>query len=160
MKTEVIVADYANQKQGRDVVELLDAYAKDPMGGGKPLSRHARDNLIAALAQRPDAFTVLCYVDDEAAGLVNCFEGFSTFSCQPLMNIHDVTVLKKFRGLGLSQLLLAEVENIAKARGCCKLTLEVLEGNQAAQKAYLKNGFAGYELDPAMGRALFWQKQI
>ena len=36
--------------------------------------------------------------------------------------------------------------------GCCKLTLEVLEGNKLAQAAYIANGFAGYQLDPEMGQ--------
>jgi ribosomal protein S18 acetylase RimI-like enzyme len=60
----------------------------------------------------------------------------------------------------LSQLMLSKVEEIAKAKGCCKITLEVLEGNEIAKNAYRKFGFSSYELDPAMGRALFWQKNI
>jgi len=56
--------------------------------------------------------------------------------------------------------MLKKVEDIAKEKGCCKLTLEVLDGNKAAQNAYTKFGFGGYELDPVMGKALFWQKSI
>jgi len=48
-------------------------------------------------------------VNGIAAGLVTCFELFSTFSCKPLINIHDVIVLKKFRGNGLSQKMLKKV---------------------------------------------------
>jgi hypothetical protein len=40
------------------------------------------------------------------------------------------------------------------------MTLEVLEGNVAAQAAYQSCGFAGYELDPCMGKALFWKKKL
>lgn len=40
------------------------------------------------------------------------------------------------------------------------MTLEVLEGNQTAQAAYKKLGYAGYEIDPRLGKALFWQKQL
>ena len=56
--------------------------------------------------------------------------------------------------------MLEKVEQIAIERGCCKLTLEVLEGNQAAQNSYQKFGFSAYELDPEMGRALFWDKKL
>ncbi|OSM02156.1 putative GCN5-related N-acetyltransferase [Magnetofaba australis IT-1] len=56
--------------------------------------------------------------------------------------------------------MLAEIEAIARARGCCKVTLEVLENNHAAQSAYRKYGFAGYELRPEAGRALFWEKSL
>jgi len=55
-------------------------------------------------------------------------------------------------------MMLHEVEKIAKERGCCKLTLEVLEGNCSAKKSYEKFGFSGYELDSEVGKALFWQK--
>ena len=44
--------------------------------------------------------------------------------------------------------------------GCCKLTLEVLDGNAPAKAAYEKFGFASYELDPAVGGALCWQKKL
>ena len=160
MNIEVIIADYSSEKHEIDIVHLLDSYAKDPMGGGESLALYVKENLVAELAKRSYAFSLICYVGTEPAGLINCFDGFSSFSCKPLINIHDVIVLNEFRGLGISQLLLNEVENIAKEKGCCKITLEVLEGNNAAKKAYLKQGFAGYELDPEMGKALFWQKSI
>lgn len=160
MTTEITLADYNNPNHAIDLVTLLDAYAQDPMGGAHPLSAYVKDNLVSSLAKIPHAFTILAYVDGQPAGLVNCFEGFSTFNCKPLINIHDVVVLEAFRGQGLSQRMLARVEAIARERGCCKLTLEVLEGNPVAQHAYRKFGFEGYELDPATGRALFWQKTI
>ncbi len=37
---------------------------------------------------------------------------------------------------------LQKAEAIAVTLGCCKLTLEVLEGNKLAQAAYIANGFA------------------
>ncbi|MEX5689713.1 GNAT family N-acetyltransferase, partial [Pseudomonas silesiensis] len=52
------------------------------------------------------------------------------------------------------------VEEIARQRGCCKLTLEVLEGNEVAQGAYRKLGFDNYQLSPETGRAMFWQKAL
>ena len=160
MNTEVIVADYADKKHAVEIVQLLNEYANDPMGGGESLPLFVQENLVAELAKRPYAFSLIGYVGAEPAGLINCFESFSSFSCKPLINIHDVIVLNEFRGHGISQLMLNEVDRIAKQRGCCKVTLEVLEGNQVAKRAYLKHGFAGYELDPEMGKALFWQKAI
>jgi ribosomal protein S18 acetylase RimI-like enzyme len=56
--------------------------------------------------------------------------------------------------------MLARAEAIARERGCCKMTLEVLEGNRTAQALYKSLGFAGYELDPEMGKAMFWQKLL
>jgi len=103
---------------------------------------------------------VLAYVDGQPAGLVNCFEGFSTFMCKPLANIHDVVVLPAHRGKGLAQMMMAYVEDLARERGCGKMTLEVLQGNQAAQQLYTKLGYAGYQLGALHGNALFWQKYL
>mgnify|MGYP002129986268 CR=1 FL=1 len=63
-------------------------------------------------------------------------------------------------GAGVGQALLAAAEQLARARGCCKLTLEVLGGNVGALRLYQRFGFANYELDPAMGQAQFMQKWL
>ncbi|GAA3978849.1 GNAT family N-acetyltransferase [Allohahella marinimesophila] len=153
----IVQVDYRNAEQGRHLTDLLDDYARDPMGGGIGLSKAVIESLPAALAAVPSAFSLLAYVDDDPAGLINCFPGFSTFKCKPLVNIHDITVKADYRGLGLSQLMLESVKAEAEARGCCKLTLEVLSGNEVAARAYRKFGFAAYELDPAQGHAQFWE---
>jgi ribosomal protein S18 acetylase RimI-like enzyme len=160
MKIDILSANYNNPDHARDLIILLNNYALDPMGGGKALSETVQRQLVTTLANRPDAFSVLAYVDNQPAGLINCFEGFSTFQCKPLVNIHDVVVDKPYRGLGISQMMLEQVETLAKQRGCCKLTLEVLSNNQVAKGAYAKFGFQAYELDPEAGQALFWEKLV
>ena len=160
LRSLILPADYKNPQHAADIGYLLDSYAKDPMGGATALDASIKNNVVNALSKIPHAFSVLCYVDNKPVGLVTCFEAFSTFQCKPLINIHDVVVSNDFRGLGISQLMLTKVEEIAIEKGCCKLTLEVLEGNAVAQNAYKKFGFAGYELDPLMGKALFWQKVL
>ena len=160
MNIEIIKVNYADSKQASDLISLLNIYAQDPMGGGNALTPYVIKNLVNELLKLPHAFSVLCYVNNIPAGLINCFEAFSTFSCKPLVNIHDVIVLKEFRGNNLSQKMLAMVEDIAKSKGCCKLTLEVLSQNEAAKSSYKKYGFGDYELDPKMGSAQFWQKLI
>jgi len=159
-------ADYTNTEHAAALIYLLDAYASDPMGGGHPLNDFARLNLVAALAARPQAFSVLafgCSADDqpsEPIGLVNCFEGFSTFACQPLVNVHDVVVLPAYRGRRVAEKMLDLVTEIARERGACKLTLEVLQGNRAAVKLYERVGFCHYQLDPTIGQAQFFQKWL
>jgi len=160
MSIDVIKANYTDPEHSHDISYLLNCYAQDPMGGGFELPEYVKINLASALSNLPNAFSFLCYVDHQPAGLVNCFEGFSTFTCKPLMNIHDIIVNSAFRGRGISQQLLASVESLAIARGCCKITLEVLDGNLSAKHAYKKFGFSGYELDPTMGKALFWEKPL
>ena len=156
----VLQASYTNPIHAEAICLVLNHYAEDPMGGGEPLPSAVLQQLPAELAKRPYAFSVLAFVGGEPAGLVNCFEGFSTFACRPLVNVHDVAVVSKFRGLGLSQKMLQKVEEIARQRGCCKITLEVLEGNAIAQASYAKFGFAPGMFDPAHGRMLFWIKAL
>ncbi|KOY02629.1 GNAT family N-acetyltransferase [Pseudomonas nunensis] len=156
----VLQASYTNPVHAEAICLVLNSYAEDPMGGGEPLDAEVLRQLPAELAKRPYAFSVLAFVGGEPAGLVNCFEGFSTFACRPLVNVHDVAVVPKFRGLGLSQKMLQKVEDIARQRGACKITLEVLEGNDVAQASYAKFGFAPGMFDPAHGRMLFWIKAL
>jgi ribosomal protein S18 acetylase RimI-like enzyme len=160
MKIEVVKADYSNAKHKLDIPMLLDAYASDPMGGGVALDEEVKHSLVNELSKRPAAFSIIAYADGHPAGLINCFEGFSTFTCKPLINIHDVVVIDKYRGHGVSQSMLEKVEEIALSKGCCKLTLEVLSNNTVAKSAYSKFGFSAYELAPEAGNALFWQKKL
>lgn len=153
-------ADYANPAHAAALVLLLDAYASDPAGGGEGLSAFAKANLVPGLAARPQAYSVLAFDGGQPVGLVNCIEGFSTFACKPLVNVHDVAVLASHRGRGVAEQMLALAEQIARERGAVKLTLEVLSGNRPAMRLYERIGFAGYQLDPAMGSAQFLQKWL
>lgn len=153
-------ADYGHEPDAAAVVMLLDAYARDPAGGGEPLSDFARANLVRELAARPQAYSVLAFDGDQPVGLVNCIEGFSSFKCKPLVNVHDVAVLASHRGHGIAEAMLAEAERIAVGRGAVKMTLEVLSGNAPAVRLYRRIGYEGYQLDPAMGTAQFFQKWL
>ena len=157
---EVVLADLACERDQRALIEVLDSYACDEMGGSEPLSPFTKAHLAHALHKRPDAYVVLAFVEGQAAGVVNCFEGFSTFACQPLLNIHDVAVKPEYRGQGIARLMLKRVEALAVELGCCKMTLEVLEGNYPARALYQSLGFDSYTLDPQMGNAVFWQKAL
>ena len=156
----VVRADYANPHHAQALVAMLDAYARDPAGGATPLSDFACANLVRALSARPQAFSVLAFDAAQPVGLVNCFEGFSTFACRPLINVHDLAVAAGHRGQRVGERMLALVEQIARERNACKITLEVLSGNHSANKLYTRFGFAGYQLDPALGQAHFLQKQL
>ncbi|MGB1011653.1 MAG: GNAT family N-acetyltransferase [Thiolinea sp.] len=160
MPTDVLVVDYQNQQHAADMVTLMDEYSRHPMIHSKPLPDDIKQKLASELSQVPGAFSVICYVDDTPAGLTNCLQGFSTFKCQPLINIHDAMVSADFRGHGLTRKMFAKVEEVARERGCCKLTLEVLEKNEPARRAYQSIGFEGFALDPAQGIAHFWEKVL
>ena len=156
----VLRADYGNPVHSQALVNMLDAYAQDPAGGGHGLSDFVRQNLVAELAARPHAFSVLAFDGTQVVGLVNCIEGFSSFACRPLVNVHDLAVASSHRGRRVGEQMLSLVEKIARERGACKITLEVLSGHRSANKLYKRVGFESYQLDPALGQAQFLQKWL
>jgi GNAT superfamily N-acetyltransferase len=140
--------------------ELLDHYARDPMGGAAGLNEEVRLHLVERLQDLPAYHGGLAWHDGQAVGLINCFTGFSTFAARPLLNVHDLVVQRERRGQGIAQAMLAWAESTARELGCCKLTLEVLSGNRKALAAYERAGFRPYVLDPGAGQALFLEKSM
>ena len=160
MKLTIDAVDLRQSAHCDALIKLLDAYAQDPMGGGEPLAAEVKARLCDDMAERPTVASFIAWLDQAPVGLVNCVEGFSTFKSQPLMNIHDLVVLPGHRGMGIGQALMQAAQSHAQARGCCKLTLEVLTGNERALRSYEQFGFEPYTLDPAAGQASFMQKWL
>ena len=156
----IVMADYRDRRDAGEIVALLDAYSRDPMGAGAPLDATVRAVLPERLSEVPGAFSLIARVGEDAVGLANCFTGFSTFAARPLVNIHDLAVLPGHRGQGVGRRLMDAIETEARRRGACKVTLEVLSGNATARTLYEACGFAGYALDPEAGTAQFWEKRL
>jgi ribosomal protein S18 acetylase RimI-like enzyme len=147
MPIEIRDADLTDPRDAAAVVEVVNAYALDPFGGGKPLPEDVRARLVPGLRAHPTTLVLLAWADGRPIGVAVCFVGFSTFQGRPLVNVHDLAVLPDHRGRGVGRALLAGVEGRARARGCCKLTLEVLDENERARGLYASFGFT----DGALG---------
>ncbi len=160
MNLRVSAVDLYDPTQTKIWLDLLDHYARDPMGGGEGLSDYARLHLVHTIREVPGFHGGLAWLDGQAVGLVDCFAGFSTFAAKPLLNVHDIVVHASLRGRGIGQALLAWAEQRAGELGCCKLTLEVLSNNTRAMASYQQAGFVPYVLDPAAGHALLMQKYL
>lgn len=137
----IVPANLADPAHARAIVDLLDHYAGDLMGGGQSLSSTVREVLISRLQAQPGCRILLAYEGDTPLGVAVCFTGFSTFQAQPLLNIHDIAVHSSARGRGIGRALLAAVEAEARVMGCCKLTLEVRADNHNARHLYETFGF-------------------
>ena len=159
-EVEIVEADLDRADHQHAVLELIDAYAMDPMGNGKPLPEAVKQTLIPGLRNHPTTLIFLSFSGGRAMGIAVCFIGFSTFAARPLINIHDLAVLPGHRGGGAGRLLLAAVERKARAMGCCKVTLEVLENNHRALKVYAAAGFARATYTQEAGGALFFAKPL
>jgi ribosomal protein S18 acetylase RimI-like enzyme len=151
----IVEADLGLPAHRDAVVRLLDAYARDELGLGRPLSDAVRQRLAEGLQGHPSRLVFLAQMDAQPVGLAVCFLGYSTFAARPLVNIHDLFVDPGFRGQGVGARLLAAVEARAGALGCCRVTLEVRVDNTAARSLYATQGFAAgcppYE---------FWSKPL
>ena len=158
MSLRITAVDLENAAISATWLDLLDHYARDPMGGGVGLSAYARTHLVDELKRLPTFHGALAWRGEKAVGLINCFAGFSTFAANPLLNIHDIVVHAVARRQGIGQALLQWAERRARQLGCCKLTLEILSGNTRAMASYARAGYAPYVLDPAAGHALQMQK--
>ena len=154
MRVDVREADFSNPAHCAGIVEVLNSYAADPVGGGEPLTQQVRERLIPALRDFPTALVLLAFVDQHAVGVAVCFFGFSTFQARPLLNIHDLAVVPEHRGKGIGRALLTAAEAQALRRGCCKLTLEVQDDNRRARGLYERFGFADFVVNNSATRFL------
>lgn len=157
---EVVEADLGNAAHARGIVEILDAYAREPVGGERPLAPPVRERLVPELAKQAHALVLLAFADARPAGVAVCFRGFSTFAARPLLNIHDLAVLPERRSAGIGRALLAAAEARARALGCCKLTLEVREDNARARGLYRSVGFADYAAGADPMPTFFLEKRL
>ena len=158
MTTQIIRADYSNNIHAQAIVHLLNSYAMDSMAGGKPLSEYTKTNLINKLSSLPNAISILAFQENVPVGLVNCFIQFSTFQCRSILHIQDLIILSTHRQQGIGYKILQATELLAKEHECCKINLEVLEGNIPAKNLYQKFGFVTFQLEPNKGNALYWEK--
>lgn len=156
----ILKADLADDLHARWTLELLDAYAQDPMGAGEPLSEFARQHVISGLRTHPGTVVLIAMRAKRGVGLAICFRGFSTFAARPLLNISDFYVDSAARGGGIGRALMAAIEREAKDLGCCKLTLEVQENNSRARSLYAAAQFSRDVHVAEAGGALFLSKPL
>ena len=159
-RTEIFEANLDLTLHSQAVLELLNAYASDPMGNGKPLSQEVLKELIPGLQHHPTTIIFLAFYDKKAVGIITCFKGFSTFQARPLIHISDFFLQPDFRGLKISKKLLETVEKKAIEFNCCKITLEVQENNRHAIDVYKGAGFDHEIHVKEAGKALFFSKPI
>lgn len=80
---EVIEADLGNPDHQRAVLDLIGAYARDPMETGRDLPEGVLRNLVPALRSHPTTMIFLAYRGANPVGIAVCFLGFSTFKARP-----------------------------------------------------------------------------
>lgn len=151
----VVEADLTNPVHRAGVIECIDAYARSDMGGGRALSEEIKEAMIPGLERSPSKLILLATLNGNIVGVAVCFQGFSTFSAKPRLNVHDLSVLADHRNKGIGRLLLDAVISRASQLGCSGVTLEVRKDNENARHLYKSMGFKDW-IFPLE----FWEKKL
>lgn len=156
----VIRADLKNDEHARWVLALLNEFAEDPMGIGRPLTASARRDLIRGLRTTRWCLVLLALLEGKPVGIAVCMRGFSTFQARPTVNIHDLFVRARHRGCGIGAALLRQVQKRALRIGASRITLEVREDNKLALGLYKQAGFDGAGDAEDSRRTLFLERTL
>ena len=98
------------------------------------------EELERELFEAGHAEALLALADGEEAGYALFFHNFSTFAARPGLYLEDLFVLPEKRGLGIGRALMAELERIARARGCRRFEWSCLDWNEPAKDFYRARG--------------------
>lgn len=152
---EIIPFDFENYDHLHALVELMEEYMADKMGGAEPYTDLQKKQLVKGLKEHPSKILLLARIDEEYVGLINCFVNFSTFAARPFVNIHDVIVSSQWRNRQIGRKLIEKVLEEAAGMNCSKVTLEVREDNSNAKHLYASMGF--HDSEP---RQYYWTKYM
>lgn len=86
------------------------------------------------------AEALLAERDGEAVGFALFFRNFSTFLGRPGLYLEDLYVRESCRGQGIGRALLAQLADLARARGYGRMEWSVLNWNQPAIEFYQSLG--------------------
>ena len=78
----ITATDLADLGHVAAFLDLLEHYARDPMGGGEGLSDYAKVHLVATLKEVPGFHGALAWLDGKAVGLIDCFARLLHLCCQ------------------------------------------------------------------------------
>lgn len=146
--------NFKDPRQREAIIYLMNHYMASDMGGNlPPYTNETSRAVVKGLEHHPSRLVLLAEYQAEYVGLSNSFVNFGTFAGKPFINIHDIVVLEKYRGLGIGRKMMEAIDAKAKELGCGKITLEVRDDNKPAQQLYNSMGFE--EGKPVMH---FWSK--
>lgn len=141
------------ETDGATIVALLNGFSI--VSESCELSADIKDTLIDNLKEYGNS--KIFFVEDAGAaiGIAFCVISFSSFYAKKVLNIHDFYINPKYHRKGVGDALMAYVLSEAKKDSFCKVTLEVVGDNFAAQRLYEKNGFFGNGIDTAKETKFF-----
>lgn len=82
----------------------------------------------------------IAYINGEAAGLMNAFYKYTTFSGRKILYIEDLYAREKYRGCGIGGKLLDKAKEIAAANDCEQIELKCAVWNKKSAGFYESHG--------------------
>ena len=126
--------------------EVQTLHAQLHPGRFKPYDKLAITEAMKHFLQKDDYKAYVAYHNGEPAGSMVCYikeveENAFHYHIKTLY-IDQLSVLQKFRGLGIGRLLLQQAEQLAGELGIQKLELDHWSANTVAAQYFRRNGYA------------------
>ena len=109
-------------------VRQLAVYEKEPAENVRITEADVRRDGFGA---SPRFEALIAELDGEPAGFALFFPNYSTWEGRPGLYIEDIFVEERARKSGIGRALIAAIAKIARARGCVRVDLQVLDWNPA-----------------------------
>lgn len=135
-------ADLENREDAAAIIELLNGFGRKS-AMGRELPEDVQDRLIEELIAFGNALIFFAQDGEHPIGIATTFKSFSTFKSSIVLNIHDFFIDSEYQGRGIGAKFLNYIEEEAKKRNFCRLTLEVYSANVGAIALYERLGFSG-----------------
>jgi GNAT superfamily N-acetyltransferase len=127
--------------EARDVGALYALLGQLAAFEGGTVTATEADLLRDGFGARPLFEALLAEADGRAVGMLVFLPLYSSWRAQPALLIHDLFVTEAVRGLGAGTALVRRLGEIAAARGCCRIDVNVLDWNERARAFYQSLGF-------------------
>jgi ribosomal protein S18 acetylase RimI-like enzyme len=135
MKTrKASVTDIENVSQLFDAYRIF--YKKDSDLQG------AKQFLLERIEKKESEIFVAEDDNNQLAGFVQLYPIFSSTRMKRLWLLNDLYVNEKYRGQGVSVLLIEEAKKLCKESNACGLVLETAKSNEVGNKLYPQTGFS------------------
>jgi GNAT superfamily N-acetyltransferase len=126
-----IVHTDGNNNDFIELCRLLDDYLNEIVGGEKQRKQYVQYNTLENIHD-----VILIYLDEVPVGCAS-FKYYEDHVAE----VKRVFVRKEFRGRGISNVLIKELDEMARNKGFNKLILETGAPLVEAMGLYIKNGY-------------------
>ncbi|WP_457626796.1 GNAT family N-acetyltransferase [Persephonella sp.] len=138
IEEKVEIVPFSSERLGDVIQILMDAYQDYPEYG--EATRKQAKRYIGWLKKHSTLFDV-AYINGEPAGFIVADANWKDLHGKNVGEIHELSIKKKFWGMGLGKKLLERALKHFREKGLKTAALWVGEKNRRAIDFYKKNGF-------------------